>query len=143
MIVIGRREWKGLSSRWYPEALAKRIRDIVRIKDRIEIIEGDGIATMAKYAKRRNAAFFIDPPYTAAGKRAGTRLYAHYMLDHERLFATAALLEGPFLITYDNAPELVELARKHGLETRTIAMKNTHHARMEELVISRDLSWLD
>ena len=119
------REWKGTQFSLVSETLAKRIRDIVRIKDRIEIIEGDGIATTAKYAKRRNAAFFIDPPYTAAGKRAGTRLYAHYMLDHERLFATAALLEGPFLITYDNAPELVELARKHGLETRTIAMKNT------------------
>jgi DNA adenine methylase len=134
---------KGLSSRWYPETLAKRIRDIVQIKDRIEIIEGDGIAIMAKYAKRRDVAFFIDPPYTAAGKRAGTRLYAHYSLDHERLFATAAALAGPFLMTYDNAPELVGLAEKHGLETRTIPMKNTHHARMYELVIGRDLQWLD
>jgi DNA adenine methylase len=134
---------KGLSSRWYPETLAKRIRDIVRIKDRIEIIEGDGIAIMAKYAKRRDVAFFIDPPYTAAGKRAGTRLYAHYTLDHERLFSTAARLAGPFLMTYDNAPDLVELARKYGLQTRTIPMKNTHHARMDELVIGRDLSWLD
>jgi DNA adenine methylase len=115
----------------------------VRIKERIEIIEGEGIAIMARYANRSDVAFFVDPPYTAAGKRAGSRLYAHYTLDHERLFATAASLAGPFLMTYDNAPELVELARKHGLQTRTIPMKNTHHARMEELVISRDLSWLN
>jgi len=134
---------KGISSRWYPETLARRIRDIVRIKERIEIVKGDGIAIMDKYVERRDVAFFVDPPYTAAGKRAGTRLYTHHTLDHERLFATAARLAGPFLITYDNAPEIVGLAAKHGLQTRTIPMKNTHHARMDELAIGRDLSWLD
>jgi DNA adenine methylase len=134
---------KGVSSRWYPETLARRIRDIVRIKERIEIVKGDGIAIMDKYVERRDVAFFVDPPYTAAGKRAGTRLYTHHTLDHERLFATAARLAGPFLITYDNAPEIVGLAAKHGLQTRTIPMKNTHHARMDELAIGRDLSWLD
>ena len=130
---------KGISSRWYPETLARRIRDIVRIKERIEIVKGDGIAIMDKYVERRDVAFFVDPPYTAAGKRAGTRLYTHHTLDHERLFATAARLAGPFLITYDNAPEIVGLAAKHGLQTRTIPMKNTHHARMDELAIGRDL----
>ena len=134
---------KGLGSRWYPETLARRILDIVRIKERIEIIEGDGIAIIEKYAKRHDVAFFIDPPYTAAGKRAGKRLYTHYTLDHERLFAAAARLAGPFLITYDNAPELVALAAKHGLQSRTVPMKNTHHARMDELAIGCDLSWLD
>jgi len=28
------------------------------------------------------------------------------------------------------------------METRTVAMKNTHHAQMTELLIGRDLSWL-
>lgn len=133
---------KGLKSRWYLATLAKRVRDIGRIRDRLKIIEGDGIAVMEEHATS-DAAFFIDPPYTAAGKKAGTRLYAHYTLDHEKLFAVAARLNGPFLMTYDNADELVELANKHGFQTRTINMKNTHHARMTELLISRDLSWLD
>jgi DNA adenine methylase len=87
-------------------------------------------------------AFFIDPPYTAAGKRAGKRLYTHHALDHERLFATAARLTGPFLMTYDNDPALVALAAAHGFHTRTIPMQNTHLARMDELIISRDLNWL-
>ncbi|TAG29431.1 MAG: DNA adenine methylase, partial [Verrucomicrobia bacterium] len=34
------------------------------------------------------------------------------------------------------------LAAKHGFQSQTIAMKNTHHAEMNELVISRDMSWL-
>jgi DNA adenine methylase len=36
-----------------------------------------------------------------------------------------------------------QLARTHGFAMRLIAMKNTHHAAMKELVIDRNLSWLD
>ena len=45
-------------------------------------------------------------------------------------------------MTYDNADDLVSMAEKHEFQTRTIAMKNTHHAVMNELLIGRDLSWV-
>ena len=32
---------------------------------------------MREFAEQTDIAFFIDPPYTAAGKMAGTRLYTH------------------------------------------------------------------
>ncbi len=35
------------------------------------------------------------------------------------------------------------MARSHGFQMRLVPMTNTHHARMEELVIGKDLSWLD
>jgi len=44
-------------------------------------------------------------------------------------------------MTYDNAEELYELAQRHDLETLLIAMKNTHHAKMTELLIGRNLDW--
>lgn len=44
-------------------------------------------------------------------------------------------------MTYDNAKGVRELARKHGFDTEAIAMKNTHHAQMTELLIGRDLNW--
>ena len=50
-------------------------------------------------------------------------------------------IKGDFLMTYDNAPELVALAKANGFNTRTVSMKNTHHAMMTELLIGRDLSW--
>jgi hypothetical protein len=37
---------KGILSRWYPETLAKRIRAIASICDRITFIKGDGIQVM-------------------------------------------------------------------------------------------------
>ncbi len=133
---------KGLLSRWYPETLARRISEIARIRDRISFIEDDGISVLGRHARQKNAAFFIDPPYTAAGKRAGRRLYTHHVLDHAKLFATVARVRGDFLMTYDNPDEVADLAAKHGFETRTITMKNTHHAHIAELLIGRDLSYI-
>ena len=46
-------------------------------------------------------------------------------------------------MTYDNAEEVRKMARTHGFQMRLIPMINTHHATMEELIIGKDLSWLD
>ena len=59
----------------------------------------------------------------------------------KRLFAATASVAGDFLMTYDNADELVDLAAKHGFQSRKIAMKNTHHAVMNELLIGPNLYW--
>ncbi len=135
---------KGIKSRWYPETLQKRILDIVSQRAAIEFIEGDGMKVLQEKAHQADAVFFIDPPYTAAGKgkRAGTRLYTYNELDHEELFRLASTVQGDFLMTYDKAPGVLELADKFGFETKAIAMKNTHHAEMDELLIGRDLSWV-
>lgn len=132
---------RGIKSRWYPDTLSKRIQRIKTVRGRILIMQGDGIAAIKKYVGRKRAAFFIDPPYTAAGKRAGTRLYTHHELDHERLFRESKRIRGDFLMTYDNAAEVKEMALRHGFQTTTIPMMNTHHATMQELLIGRDLSW--
>jgi DNA adenine methylase len=133
---------KGIRSRWYPATIARRIRAIASIRDRIEFIQGDGIEAIQSHAGSAQTAMFIDPPYTAAGKKAGTRLYKYFELDHERLFAEASRAQANVLLTYDNAPELAELACRYGFETRTIHMTNTHHATMTELLIGRNLNWL-
>ena len=132
---------KGLHSRWYPQTLRQRILDIVSLSDRILFVQGDGVAVLREHAPRRDAVYFIDPPYTAGGKRAGSRLYTHSVIDHAELFDVAASLAGDFLMTYDDAPELHELAREHNFDTALVAMKNSHHAHMSELLIGRCLDW--
>lgn len=133
---------KGLKSRWYPETLARRIRNIAGFSRRISFIEGDGIKVIQEHLKDDNTIFFIDPPYTAGGKRAGSRLYTYHNLDHQNLFGLCADLRGDFLMTYDHSQEVIELARKHNLNLKTVAMKNAHHKRMNELLIGRALGWL-
>lgn len=134
---------KGLSSRWYPATLAKRLQNLNYIANRINFRCDDGLKVMRELTLNEDAIYFIDPPYTAGGKRAGKRLYKHYDLDHEYLFVVCGSLKGDFLMTYDNAEEVKSMARNHKFQMRLIPMTNTHHATMEELVIGRDLSWMD
>lgn len=134
---------KGIHSRWYPTTIAKRLMNLDHIASRIDFRRTDGLQVLKEFADRRDAIYFIDPPYTAGGKKAGKRLYKYFDLDHEHLFAICEKLKGDFLMTYDNAEEVKELARKHNFQMRLIPMNNTHHAIMEELVIGKDLSWMD
>ena len=134
---------KGLHSRWYPHTLARRINEINTMKSRLDFVHADGMKVMQSYASRKDVVYFIDPPYTAGGKKAGARLYKYFDIDHEKLFNLCKILTGDFVLTYDNAEEVKYLVRKFGFEMRPIAMKSTHHAKMTELVIGKDLSWMN
>ena len=134
---------KGIRSRWYPATLSKRFSNLKLVADRILFCKDDGLEVIQEYSRRQDVVFFIDPPYTAGGKKAGKRLYRHFTLDHERLFTLCESVKGDFLMTYDNADEVKMMARNHGFQMRLIPMTNTHHATMQELVIGKDLSWMD
>ncbi|MBC6438002.1 MAG: DNA adenine methylase [Rhodobacteraceae bacterium] len=130
---------KGLRSRWYPETLVNRLAKIQAYSDRLCFFEGDGMKMLPILLRGwgRDAAVFVDPPYTAAGgKKAGSRLYAHSAIDHAALFEILAEAGSNFLMTYDAAPEIVDLVRKHGFAAVALSMKNGHHNRIAELVIT-------
>jgi DNA adenine methylase len=129
---------RGIRSRWYPNTLRKRIEAIVRTRDDVGFLEGDGIEFIRNNSYRSDTAFFIDPPYTVAGRR----LYTHSKIDHRELFKVAQGIRGDFLMTYDNSSEILSLAKEFGFKTALIAMKNTHHEVMSELVVSKNLNWL-
>lgn len=52
---------KGLSSRWYPETLAKRIKAIDMIRERVTFIHGDAFDAIEEFGKYKDTVFFIDP----------------------------------------------------------------------------------
>ena len=129
----------GITSRWYPDTLAKRLRDISAHSERLLFCEGDGVNMLELLADKSDVRFFVDPPYTAGGgKRAGTRLYTHNVVDHARIFRVLAESEADFLMTYDCSSEIESLVRAHGFEVAVVEMKNGHHARVPELLITRD-----
>ncbi len=128
---------RGVASRWYPETLRKRILAIIAMSERIRFVRGDGLEFIGKYGQCRNWVFFIDPPYTVAGRR----LYKFSEIDHRELFQLAKRISGDFLMTYDDSEEIRQLAAKAGFQLRLVAMKNTHNSKMMELLIGKDLSW--
>lgn len=133
---------RGLLSRWYPETLARRIMALFPHRERVKVIHGDGLAVLEQHLDLPRTVSLLDPPYTAGGQRAGSRLYQHWDIEHDRLFALCSQLDGPFLMTYDDSPEVSALAQCYELAQRRLAMKNAHHVHLTELVLARDLSWL-
>ena len=134
---------KGILSRWYPQTIASRITNIELVGKRLKFVHGDAFEVLNEYRSNKDVVFFIDPPYTAGGKSAGSRLYTHSIVDHEKLFSLCEKLKGDFLMTYDNAEEVQLLAEQHGFQTKPVAMKNTHHAEMDELLIGKNLDWVE
>ena len=128
---------KGLGSRWYADTIIGRLKNIEAHTSQINFCETDGMDLLETCAEIPGAVAFIDPPYTAGGKRAGNRLYAHHQLDHRRLFKVLAGSPVEFLMTYDRAPEIADLIEEHGFHAVEVVMRNTHHARISELVITR------
>jgi len=128
---------KGITSRWYPKTLRDRILAINYIKEKIDFISGDAFQVLEQNLNNKNAYFFIDPPYTIAGKR----LYTHFDVDHEKLFLLTSQLRGKFMLTYDDTREIRLLADKYNLQYRTIPMKTTLHYEKNEIIISDNFSW--
>jgi DNA adenine methylase len=130
---------RGLNSRWYPETLARRIREINQQKDRMTFVEDNGFNLIEEHKADTEAAFYIDPPYTLAARR----LYKVWQIDHARLFAVMAECRGDFLMSYDNTAEIAALAKKHGFESRPIAPSKGAGKVSTHLLIGKKLSaWL-
>jgi DNA adenine methylase len=131
---------RGVASRWYPATLVRRLRLLRALALMIEFYEIDAFELIRRYIAREDVAYFIDPPYTAGnGKRAGARLYAHSELDHEALFLLLSEARGLVLMTYDDCPEVIELANRNGFLIERVPMKNTHHEVKCELLISNSV----
>lgn len=128
---------KGIKSRWYAKTLHDRISAINLVKQKINFITGDAFESLEKNINDTKKYFFIDPPYTKAGRR----LYTYFDIDHERLFEITSRLCGKFMMTYDDTDEIRNLADKYNLAYKTIPMKTTHHIQKNEIIISDNFDW--
>ena len=125
---------KGISSRWYPGTLVKRLTAIRAIRERLTFVQDDAISEIEQH-QGRDTVHFIDPPYTAGGKKAGSRLYTHNEVDHDRLFEAVQQCAGAAMLTYDDNEWVREQSEKANFELATSTMQSTHLVTMHELVL--------
>ncbi len=62
---------KGIASRWYPATLARRIRNLIPLRDRMTFIEGDALAYLADHLDDKAITFFIAPPILHPARAQG------------------------------------------------------------------------
>ncbi len=98
-----------IDARYNKAGLQKKILRIARYRSRIHLFCQDAEKFMDRMDKKmpEDTLFYIDPPYC----RVGAALYTnHYQLeDHERLAQRIRKLRRPWVLTYDDAPEIARL----------------------------------
>src|SRR5699024_9391043 len=109
------------------------------IRERFTFVQSDAI-TEIEENHDRGSVHFIDPPYTASGKKAGSRLYTHNEVDHVRLFEAVKQCAGPAMLTYDDNNWVRGQADQAGFMLATSTMQSTHLVTMHELVILKEQS---
>ena len=118
--------------------VAARIRNLSLRRASVSVVCGDGALVLRDLGRDRRAAFFIDPPYPGAGQD----LYEHWRLDHEQLMSAADGLYGEFLMTHEDTEVIQAMASRQRFGVAQVARANSQGVAGTELLISRDLRWL-
>ena len=58
------------------------------------------------------------------------------------MFKFVSVLDGDFLMTYDDDEEVRRWAKEHRFDVCEIQMRSSHHKVMTELLIGRNLDWV-
>jgi len=100
-----------IDCRFQRDDLARRIRRVSRYRDRIHLTNLDAIDFLKKCAAElpSNSFLFVDPPYYKKGSSLYTNFYKKQ--DHATLAAKMLSIELPWIVTYDDVPELRALYR--------------------------------
>ena len=94
-----------MDARYRRPALVEKVRRIAAERQRICISHDDAEEFMQRLDQDgKKTFFFVDPPYF--GK--GASLYANHYApkDHKRVARTVSRLRSPWLLTYDDRPEI-------------------------------------
>lgn len=111
--VIGGKEQQGdwgMEARFNKENLIERIQKIGRYGSRITLYNDDASDFLRQRIPQlsKRALLYIDPPYFVKGNRL---LYANYYDedDHARIAQQIRSLPNPWVVSYDNVPEIRKL----------------------------------
>lgn len=98
-------KWK-LDCRFNKPDLIEKIRRIALYKDQITLTREDASVYLSSTVKKlpQQALINIDPPYYKKGPGLYCSFYEH--ADHKRLSQTIRKLQRPWMLTYDDTPEI-------------------------------------
>jgi DNA adenine methylase len=98
-----------LDCRYNHDELIHRIRRIKKYENRINLTNYDALIFLSHCEKSlpSNSLFFIDPPYYKKGSSLYTSFYAPK--DHTSLANKVINLDRPWIVTYDDTPEIRDL----------------------------------
>lgn len=125
---VGGRSQKNrtLAARFNREALAKRILALAEFSHRVIAVDGDHWHSfMSRMKNGKNTVFYLDPPFYHKAER----LYSHCFdeNEHRQLRDTVRRYSTPWLLSYDDAPEVRALYADLDLRSRLIDSTYSTH----------------
>lgn len=98
-----------IDCRFNREELAHRVQRIARYKKQIHVYREDAVQFLstADFKVGTKAFFCIDPPYYNKGSSLYTNFYRPH--DHANLSQAISELRRPWIVTYDDTPQIREL----------------------------------
>ena len=128
-------KWK-IDARFNKEDLIRRIKKIALLKDKIRILNLDGLDLIKLLKRQKNIFIYLDPPYF----KAGESLYLnHYDDKHSEL--AIFLNENNklnWILTYDNVKEIKALYKDRNKRTFPINYSARRKRKELELMITSD-----
>jgi len=134
--LIGGIEQKGkfkLDARFNKTDLIERIKNIARMKSRIELSNMDGVEFVNKVNKRKESLFInLDPPYYEDGKDLYLNFYKDS--DHIKLSKCVSRIKKYWMVSYDNTDFILKLYDNYPLIKYKLS-SGTSNGMGEEVII--------
>ena len=100
-------KWK-IDARYNKEYLIKKIKKIAEYKEKIHLYNEDTLYFLMEHKEKvQKCLLYLDPPYYIKGYQLYTN---HYIKsDHIAIANCVKNLQGTWIVSYDNTPEIVDL----------------------------------
>lgn len=137
--IIGGREQKGpwgMDARFNRTELAARVRAIAQCRRAISVTRLDAldfVASLESTARRKRILVCLDPPYFGKGRDLYTNYYSAD--DHAAIAARVRTLRLPWVLTYDDCPEIRKLYRRSKLYESEVTYLARDASRGRELLV--------
>jgi DNA adenine methylase len=137
-IIGGRKqasEW-GIDARFTREDLARRVRALAAFRRNISVSRLDALDFLqgiASERRSRRTLVYLDPPYFRKGQDLYTNFYTP--ADHAAIADRLAGFRLPWLLTYDDCPEIRKLYRRLRVYESEVTYSAREKTRGREIVV--------
>ena len=126
-----------IDCRFNKKRLVEQVSKIAKYRRRITVAYGDALTYLRKNRgrfERLHCLTYLDPPYFVQGERLYRYWYARS--DHERLAAEVCRLNVPWIVSYDDVPEIHQMFAGQKIVPILLNYAVKQSRRVRELLIS-------
>ena len=129
-----------IDARFNRQELVRRVREIAKHKTKIHLYNKDIRTFLKKYMPKyqEQAFIYFDPPYSQEGKP----LYKNFFSpsDHQEIFERINELACPWLVTYDDVPEIRKIYSSYVGKRYDLTYSLANNGKNSELMFLSDVA---